>query len=139
MQGRRHLLLAGAGLALAAAAAVVALRPRRVEVVGESMLPALRPGDRLLLLRLPVPRGAVVAVTDPREPERVLVKRVASLPGGEAILPGGGQMQAGSGYLVLGDNPRASTDSGDFGPVPRRLLRGRAVYRYAPPGRRGRL
>jgi signal peptidase I len=138
VQGRRQLALPAAALALAAAA-VGALRPRRVEVVGESMLPALRPGDRLLLLRLPVPPGAVVAVADPREPGRTLVKRVASGPGGEATLPDGGRMAAGSGYLVLGDNPRATTDSGDFGPVPARLLRGRAVYRYAPPDRRGRL
>lgn len=101
------------------------------------MLPALRPGDRLLLLRLPAPPGAVVAVTDPRDPGRTLLKRVAAAPGGAAPVPGGGRMEAGSGYLVLGDNPRASTDSVDFGPVPGRLLRGRAVYRYAPPDRRG--
>jgi hypothetical protein len=118
---------------------IAALRPRRVEVVGESMLPALRPGDRLLLLRLPTPPGAVVAVVDPREPGRTLVKRVAAGPGGEATVPGRGRMAAGSGYLVLGDNPGASTDSGEFGPVPARLLRGRAVYRYAPPARRGPL
>ena len=46
-------------------------------------------------------------------------------------------MEAGPGYVVLGDNPAASTDSSEFGPVPGRLLRGRAVYRYAPADRRG--
>jgi nickel-type superoxide dismutase maturation protease len=121
---RLRLLLA---LPFAGAALVATLRPRRVEVIGESMLPALRPGDRLLLLRLPVRPGDVVAVIDPREPRRTLVKRLAGLDA-----PGGG-------YVVLGDNPRASTDSGDFGPVAPRLLRGRAVYRYAPPEHRGRL
>jgi len=136
VQRRRPLALLAAATAIAAAIAA-ALRPRRVEVVGESMLPALRPGDRLLVLRLPASPGAVVAVTDPRDPGRTLLKRVAATPGGAAPLPGGGRLEAGSGYLVLGDNPRASTDSSDFGPVPARLLRGRAVYRYAPPDRRG--
>jgi Signal peptidase, peptidase S26 len=137
VQPHHRLVVLIAGAAVAAVAVVAGLRPRRVEVVGESMLPALRPGDRLLLLRLPAPAGAVVAVGDPRDPVRTLVKRVAAAPGGEALLPGAGRLAAGSGYVVLGDNPRASTDSADFGTVPPRLLRGRAVYRYAPPGRRG--
>jgi signal peptidase I len=126
-----------AGAAVAAGAVIAGLRPRRVEVVGESMLPALRPGDRLLLLRLPASAGAVVAVVDPRDPARTLLKRVAAAPGDEVLLPGGRRLEAGSGYVVLGDNPGASTDSAEFGAVPARLLRGRAVYRYAPPGRRG--
>ena len=40
---------------------------------------------------------------------------------------------------VLGDNSGASTDSRCFGPVDRRELRGRAIYRYWPENRRGRL
>jgi signal peptidase I len=131
----RSLLAAATGLAIAAA--LVGLRPRRVEVVGESMLPSLRPGDRLLLVRLPPAPGTVVAVADPRQPSRTLVKRVAAGPGGEVPLPGGGHLRAGRGYVLLGDNPAASTDSTEFGAVPRRLVRGRAVYRYAPPHRRG--
>jgi len=38
---------------------------------------------------------------------------------------------------VLGDARDASTDSREFGPVPLASIRGLAVYRYAPPGRRG--
>ncbi|HEY0410770.1 MAG TPA: S26 family signal peptidase [Candidatus Dormibacteraeota bacterium] len=133
----RRLLLAAAAGAAMAVAVLGLLRPRRVEVVGESMLPSLRPGDRLLLVRLPAVPGTVVAVADPRQPSRTLVKRVAAGPGGEAPLPGGGQLRAGRGYVVLGDNPAASTDSTEFGAVPRGLMRGRAVYRYAPPHRRG--
>jgi signal peptidase I len=132
----RSLLVSATGVAIAAAV-VGLLRPRRVEVVGESMLPSLRPGDRLLLVRLPAAPGTVVAVADPRQPSRTLVKRVAAGPGGEAPLPGGGHLRAGRGYVVLGDNPAASTDSTEFGAVPRGLMRGRAVYRYAPPHRRG--
>lgn len=88
------------------------------------MLPTFSPGDRLLVL--PVARagpGDVVAVRDPRAPERVLVKRV------RAVGP--------DGYDVRGDNEAASTDSRHFGPVPPGGLVGRAVYRYHPPERSG--
>jgi nickel-type superoxide dismutase maturation protease len=98
---------------------------RRVVVTGESMLPAVHPGDRLLVVGPWPPRpGHVVAVPDPRRPaDRVLVKRVASVDGGVVDL--------------RGDNDGASTDSRHFGPVPARTILGRAVYRYEPPARRG--
>src|SRR5258708_2759110 len=99
---------------------------RRVEVAGDSMAPALLAGDRLLLLRLGrVRRGDVVAVRDPRDAGAgVLVKRVAALTGDGAV-------------VVLGDNPASSTDSRTFGAVPRPLVVGRCVWRYAPEQRRG--
>ena len=99
-------------------------RPRRVVVSGDSMLPAFRPGDRLLVI--PVARireGDVVAVSDPREGARLLVKRVHRV--------------AGDRLEVQGDNPAASTDSRHFGPVPAAAVQGRAVYRYHPPDRTG--
>ncbi len=115
-------LAIGAGVALAA---VAARRLGRVAVTGGSMRPALEPGDRLLLVRRCSYRpGAVVAVPDPRAPERLLVKRV------ERVLPDGR-------LEVLGDDPSASTDSRAFGPVDPALVRGRAVWRYAPPERTG--
>jgi hypothetical protein len=40
---------------------------------------------------------------------------------------------------VLGENAGASTDSRAFGAVSRGALLGRAVYRYAPTARAGRL
>lgn len=89
------------------------------------MLPALQPGDRLLVVPGRVRPGDLVALADPRAPERILVKRLVG--------------RERSGFLVAGDNPRASTDSRHFGPVPRALLRGRACYRYAPAERSGRL
>lgn len=117
---------AAAGLVLAAAAAGV----RRVVVEGESMRPALAPGDRLVVVWLPrraaLRPGAVVAAADPREPGRLLVKRVAALePDGRVLLQG--------------DNTAASTDSRTFGPVARGAVWGVARYRYAPPSRTGRL
>jgi nickel-type superoxide dismutase maturation protease len=98
----------------------------RVEVRGDSMRPALEPGDRLLVVRGRAVRvGDVVAVDDPRQPARTVVKRVAGLADG--------------GVTVLGDNPGASTDSRAFGPVAPGAVRGRAVYRYFPDSRRGLL
>ncbi len=104
---------------------------RRVEVVGDSMAPTLMAGDRLAVLaqrfgRFKWPEvGAVVAVADPRDPSRILVKRVASVD------------RAAGTLEVLGDNPAASTDSRTFGPVPVASVVGRAIYRYAPTGRTG--
>jgi nickel-type superoxide dismutase maturation protease len=98
----------------------------RVEVAGDSMRPTLEPGDRLVVLRGgPVRVGALVAVADPRQPARTMVKRVS------AVRP--------DGVTVLGDNPAASTDSRAFGAVPHDALRGRVVYRYFPDMRRGLL
>src|SRR5437879_11336913 len=99
---------------------------RRVLVSGDSMHPALEAGDRLLVVRARRLRaGDVVAVADPRQPARTVVKRVAGV--------------GPEGVTVLGDDPAASTDSRTYGPVPRRLVQGRAVYRYWPEARRGRI
>lgn len=101
---------------------------RRVAVRGESMAPGLLPGDRLLVSALASLRpGDVVALRDPRDPRRVLVKRVASIDDRARLL------------VVRGDNPAASTDSREFGPVALRLLLGRCVLRYHPEARRGPL
>ena len=99
---------------------------RRLVVEGDSMRPTLLAGDRVVAVgwgRVRV--GDLVAVRDPRQPERVLVKRVVAVRASELD--------------VRGDDPDHSTDSRHFGPVPRKLVLGRVVYRYAPPERAGRL
>ena len=121
-------------VALAGALALLRYHPfRRVEVVGSSMVPALLPGDRLVVLRLPwwsplrPAPGHVVALHDPRRPDRILIKRVRSVD------PRLGTLE------VEGDSRPFSTDSRSFGPISRSAVVGRAVYRYAPAGRNGPL
>jgi len=117
---------------LACVAAILSRRSvRRVEVHGHSMAPTFLPGDRLVVMRRPIGApslpavGAVVAVRDPRERSRILVKRVAGVD------------RAARTVEILGDAPRASTDSRTFGPVPTASVVGTVVYRYAPVGRTG--
>ena len=86
------------------------------------MLPALHPGDHLLVVAGRPRVGDVVALA---HHGRVMVKRVAAMDG--------------SLVTVHGDNADASTDSRSFGPVPRSAVIGRAVYRYAPRQRAGRV
>jgi len=116
--------------------ASAARRVWRAIVRGNSMEPALREGDRLLVLPagphglpglrgLP-PIGSVVVV---ERAGRLDVKRVAAPA---APLPPGT-------LWLLGDNAAASTDSRTLGPAPLDALRGRAIWRSGPRGRRGQI
>lgn len=85
-------------------------------------MPALSPGERVLVNRaaywLGRPRtGDVVVVRDPRDRDRLLIKRIDAPAGDDA-------------WLVRGDNAIASTDSRAFGPVRRELVVGKVLVRY---------
>ena len=90
------------------------------------MVPALLPGDRVLAVRTRPREGDVVAMRDPRDHARIIVKRLVRVVDDGAL-------------EVVGDNAAESTDSREFGPVPRDLVVGRVVYRYAPTDRAGRV
>ena len=91
------------------------------------MEPALREGDWIIVARLGrAPRvGEIVLAPDPRSPDRLVLKRVATVADGTCVL--------------LGDRPESSTDSREFGPIAVADLLGRAVFRYAPLRRAGPL
>lgn len=129
------------GPAAAALVAAVALCLRRrllvATVVGTSMLPAYRPGERVLVRRrAPGLRvGDVVVVVSPDEagdPDpRLLVKRVAALAGDP--LADGAVVPRGT-VVVLGDN--GGYDSREFGPLPHAQVVGVVLRRLG--GRDGR-
>lgn len=122
----RGVLVAGTALAWAALVWWAWRQFDRVEVFGLSMAPTLEPGDHLLVHRTTsLCAGDIVAATDPREPGRTVLKRVAEV--GDTSL------------VLLGDNPAHSTDSRLWGRVPIASVQGRAIYRYSPPQRAGRL
>jgi nickel-type superoxide dismutase maturation protease len=100
---------------------------RRFRVEDTSMQPTLHPGDRVLVMTWLAPRrGDVVVLRDPDAHLSFTGKRVDSVtPDGEVV--------------VRGDNPNVSRDSRHFGPLPRELIVGRAVYRYYPADRSGSL
>lgn len=117
--------------------ALAFLLARRVSVRGWSMAPALLPDERLLFDRLAYVRrrpraGEIVLVAHPLHPRLRMVKRVTGGPGdtvGGLIHP---RVLHRGEYWVEGDNPDASTDSREFGPVARRDILGRAWLRYWP-------
>lgn len=93
----------------------------RVIVSGESMRPALRPGDWLLARkRARVRPGHIVVARHPADPTRLIVKRVAH--------------RDGNGWWLESDNQRAPgrQDSWDFGPVGDDLIVARVLIRYWP-------
>lgn len=136
-----------AAVVLVGLLAVCARRLHRVAVAGTSMVPTLLPGDRLLIWRGPPYRaGDLVVVARGSGTGRRPGDREAPARGRGQAARGRGQVAVkrvvALGHeevVVAGDNPAASTDSRDYGPVPLADLRGRVVYRYAPAGRAGRV
>jgi signal peptidase I len=113
--------------------ATAVLRLSRFEVRGPSMSPALKDGDRVLVLR------GVYRVIRPRSGQIVLAQ-LNGLRGREVVKRvGGAGPREPDSYLLLGDNPALSTDSRHFGAVPRARITGRVLLRYWPNGRRGRI
>ena len=91
----------------------------RIRIVGPSMEPSVRNGDWWLVRRTSrLHAGEVALMVHPRRPHALIVKRLI-------------RAQAG-GWWVEGDNPEASEDSRQFGPVPPECVIGRLAMRYSP-------
>jgi len=140
-------------------------QPVRVE--GTSMLPRLQDQDRLFINKFAyrfesIHRGDVVVFLYPGDHTKSYIKRVIALPGDsvridhgdvyvndrplrepyvpnrfrdersepERIIPAGD-------FWVMGDHRSISSDSRDFGPVPRALIYGKAAFVYWPMDQAG--
>jgi signal peptidase I len=133
-----------------------------VKVEGTSMLPRLEDQDRLFINKFAyrfekIERGDVVVFYYPRDPQKSYIKRVIALPGDDLRIDAGQvyvngkllsepyvprryrdtrtqeEMVIPQGeYFVMGDHRSISSDSRDFGPVPRDLIYGKAAFVYWP-------
>jgi signal peptidase I len=123
--------------------------------------------DHLSYVLGDVQRGDVVVLRCPLDPSLDYIKRVIALPGDDVRIDDGSVFVNGERvdepyvasaedaaadvarrsrlretierdhYFVLGDNRDHSSDSREFGQVPRAYLRGRVDFRVWPPDRAG--
>ena len=95
-------------------------------VDGRSMLPTLRPGDRLLVSYARAPRQGALVVA------RMADGTVAVKRAGERRTTSSG----GPGWWLLSDNPAEGVDSRHRGPVPEEHVIAVTVLRLWPRPRR---
>ena len=140
-------------------------QPVRVE--GTSMLPRLEDQDRLFINKFAyrfedIHRGDVVVFLYPEDHSKSYIKRVIALPGDDLRIDHGTiwvngvalkedyvpyqyrddrsqpEMTIPHGeFFVMGDHRSISSDSRDFGPVPRPLIYGKAAFVYWPMDQAG--
>jgi signal peptidase I len=134
-------------------------------VRGSSMSPGIHDGDRILVNHLSymlqsVQRGDIVVLRYPLDPRLDYIKRVIGLPGDVVRIRGGFVSVNGSvleepyisqpdprgalevkvepdHFFVMGDNRPHSSDSREFGQVPRENLVGKVNLCIWPPTRAG--
>jgi signal peptidase I len=154
-------------VALAISIFIILFLYQPVRVEGTSMLPRLQDQDRLFINKFAysfesIHRGDVVVFLYPGDHTKSYIKRVIALPGDtlriehgdvyvnnlrvrepyvplrfrdersepERIIPAGD-------FWVMGDHRNISSDSRDFGPVPRPLIYGKAAFVYWPMDQTG--
>lgn len=111
---------------------------------GPSMLPTLNVRGDVLFTEYLSPRlgllraGDVVVAIKPNDSSTTVVKRIRGMPGDRIAVRARGrhgltEIEVPPGHVWLeGDNPQASTDSREYGPVALGLVRGRVVCRFFP-------
>jgi len=137
------------------------------EVRGSSMEPGIHDRDRIIVdhfsyLFTPIERGDIIVLRYPLDPSLDYIKRVVGLPGDEIYIDQGEVWINGrrvdepyvseeavdrythmsiqvkpEHYFVLGDNRLRSSDSREFGQVPREYVRGKVCMRVWPLLRAG--
>lgn len=155
-------LIETVGSAVIIAALIMIFIARAYTVNGPSMLPTLQHGERLLVDKISYrfiepARGEIIVFKNPADTSEQFVKRVIGLPGDKvAIIQGvvyvndqaiaedytlaparigfAPQIVPEGTYFVLGDNRNNSEDSrfSRVGFLPRKLIVGRAIWRYWP-------
>jgi len=149
-------------ISVAIASFIIIFLYQPVRVQGTSMQPRLADQDRLFINKYAyrvgeVKRGDVVVFEFPGDRTKSYIKRVIGLPGddvrvehGQVSVNGNALAEpyidarysdersavetlvpAGEVY-VMGDHRNISSDSRDFGPVPEKLIYGKAAYVYWP-------
>lgn len=150
------------GSAIVIAILIMVFVARAYTVNGDSMLPTLHHGERLLVDKISYrfvepSRGEIIVFKNPSDTSEQFIKRVLGLPGDKvAIIQGvvyvndqpimedytlaparigfSPRIVPEGTYFVLGDNRNNSEDSrfSRVGFLPRELIVGRAVWRYWP-------
>jgi signal peptidase I len=140
-------------------------QPVRVE--GTSMLPHLQDQDRLFINKFAyrfetIHRGDVIVFLYPEDQTKSYIKRIIALPGDHLRVDHGtvyvnrialdepyvplrfrddrsvpDRIIPANEFWVMGDHRNISSDSRDFGPVPRDLIYGKAAFVYWPMDQAG--
>jgi signal peptidase I len=161
-QSHLRLWLRDVLISVAASFMIITFLYQPVRVEGTSMQPRLRDQDRLFINKFAyhfesISRGDVVVFHYPRDLAESYIKRVIALPGDRLNIDNGRVYVNGrrieepyvplryedarslpemvippGEYFVMGDHRSISSDSRDFGPVPRDLIYGKAAFVYWP-------
>ncbi len=154
-------------ISLAVSLFIILFLYQPVRVEGTSMLPRLEDQDRLFINKFAyrfegIHRGDVVVFYYPYDHSKSYIKRVIALPGDRLAIDHGQVSVNGVNlpeiyvpekyqdersmtdrtvplgeYFVMGDHRSISSDSRDFGPVPRGLIYGKAAFVYWPVDQAG--
>jgi signal peptidase I len=166
-ESRLSLWLRDILISVAASFLIIMFLYQPVRVEGTSMQPELRDQDRLFINKFAyhfenISRGDVVVFHYPRDPSKSYIKRIIALPGDTLDIDEGRVYVDGkridetyvprryrdtrsipemvippNEYFVMGDHRSISSDSRDFGPVPRDLIYGKAAFVYWPADNMG--